>query len=70
MDVQYKNFDELPITFGPEKLCEILGISRTYAYKIVSLQGFPKIRIGKKIVISKKLFIQWFEDAMTNGVLN
>ena len=34
-------------------LCSILGISKNTAYKIVKLDGFPKIQIGKKFFIPK-----------------
>lgn len=32
-------------------LCSILGVSKNTAYKIVKLDGFPKIQIGKKFFI-------------------
>jgi len=32
-------------------LCHILGISKNTAYRIVKLDGFPKIQIGKKFYI-------------------
>ena len=32
-------------------LCSILGVSKNTAYKIVKLDGFPKIQIGKKFYI-------------------
>ena len=32
-------------------LCHILGISKNTAYRIVKIDGFPKIQIGKKFYI-------------------
>ena len=57
----YKNIDEIPITFGPAELTAILGISRNKAYELVNRADFPKYRMGKKIIISKKHFIQWMD---------
>ena len=54
----YKNIDELPITFGPSELSTILGISRNKAYELVNRSDFPKYRMGRKIIISKKHFLQ------------
>lgn len=35
-------------------LCNILGVSKNTAYKIVKLDGFPKIKIGKKFYIPEE----------------
>ena len=57
----YKNLDDLPITFGPAELSTILGISRNKAYELANRTDFPKYRVGKKIIISKKYFITWMD---------
>lgn len=58
----YKNTDDLPITFGPAEVAKILGISRNKAYELVNQPSFPKYRVGRKIVISKKHFISWMDE--------
>ncbi len=58
---KYKNLDDIPLTFGPVQLAEILGISKNKAYSIANRPDFPKIHVGKKIVISKKHFISWMD---------
>ena len=58
----YKNIEDIPVTFGPVELSKILGISRSKAYELVNRMDFPKYRIGKKIVISKKHFINWMDS--------
>ncbi|MBU9721348.1 MULTISPECIES: helix-turn-helix domain-containing protein [Bacillaceae] len=40
---------------------KILGISRVKAYELVHSQNFRIVRIGARILISKKSFEQWFE---------
>lgn len=57
----YKNIDEIPITFGPSQLATILGISRNKAYELANRPDFPKYRVGRKIIISKKHFIGWMD---------
>lgn len=57
----YKNIDELPITFGPAELASILGISRNKAYELVNRADFPKYRVGRKIIISKRHFVAWMD---------
>ena len=57
----YKSLDELPITFSPAELSAILGISRNKAYELANRIDFPKYRVGKKIIISKKHFLVWMD---------
>lgn len=57
----YKNIDELPATFGATQLAEVLGISRNKAYELINREDFPKFRLGRKIIISKKHFIKWID---------
>lgn len=40
----------------------ILHVGKNTAYKIVKLKGFPKIQIGKKILIPKEDFNQWMQN--------
>ena len=58
----YKSIDDVPITFGPTQLADILGISRNKAYELVNRADFPKYHMGKKIIISKKHFIAWMDE--------
>lgn len=57
----YKNADDLPIVFGPAELAIILGVSKNTAYRLVNKPDFPKFRAGRKIIISKKQFIEWMD---------
>lgn len=63
----YKSIDDLPITFGPAELSAILGISRNKAYELANSSDFPKYRVGKKIIISKKHFIAWMDTQFGNS---
>ena len=62
MNDGFKNFDDLPASFGPVTLANFLGISRTKAYILVNEDTFPKIHVGKKIIISKSHFRVWLDE--------
>jgi predicted DNA-binding transcriptional regulator AlpA len=38
-----------------------LGISKNKAYEVVNRYDFPKIRVGRRIIISKKHFLEWMD---------
>ena len=40
----------------------ILHVGKNTAYKLVKLQGFPAIQIGKKILIPQKSLEKWILD--------
>ncbi len=62
MEGKYKSYDELPVMFSPATLAEILGVSKATAYGVVNRPDFPKLRIGKRIIISKKCYLEWIEE--------
>ncbi|MCW3795399.1 helix-turn-helix domain-containing protein [Paenibacillus sp. LS1] len=47
--------------FTVEELYEILPIGKNAVYKLVKEEGFPKLKVGKKIIIPVKGFMQWVE---------
>ena len=40
----------------------IMGISRASAYELVHTPGFPVVRSGRLIKISKKAFFNWLDS--------
>lgn len=46
-------------TLTVEDLAEALNISKTSAYRLVRSSGFPKLNIGKRIVIPIEDFKIW-----------
>jgi hypothetical protein len=40
---------------------KILG-SRTMAYRLFNTEGFPSVRIGKRVFVREDRFIKWLED--------
>jgi len=49
-------------TYGVCDIQNILGISRTMAYKLVNSEPFRVVRVGNRIRISKKSFDEWLDQ--------
>ena len=61
-ETKFKNYMDLPLMLSVPEVGEVLGISRAGAYELVRSKGFPKVKIGNRIVVPKDRFIQWIED--------
>ena len=59
---KFKNYTDLPLMLSVPEVGEVLGISRAGAYELVRSKGFPKVKIGNRIVVPKEKFIRWIED--------
>lgn len=57
------NPNELPLGLKVDDIAEILGISRGSAYELARRTDFPKIKIGRRIVIPRDAFLKWMEEA-------
>ena len=55
------SYDQLPIILNANAIAQTLGISRAGAYELMNSEGFPTLRIGKRMMVSKEHFIQWIE---------
>lgn len=49
-------------TYNVCDIQNILGISRTMAYKLVNSRQFRIVRVGNRILISKKSFDEWLDQ--------
>lgn len=58
----YTSLDQLPITLCAEDVAQVLGISRANAYTLMHAEGFPTIRIGKRMVVPKDKLIAWMDE--------
>lgn len=59
----YKSYDELPIVLSAKDVAAALCISRSGAYALMGREDFPSIPVGKRILVPKRLFIQWLESS-------
>jgi excisionase family DNA binding protein len=56
------SYDQLPIMLNANTIAQTLGISRAGAYELMHSKGFPTLRIGKRMMVSKDRFIEWIEQ--------
>ena len=55
----YKSYDELPLLLNVKQLADLLGVSDSSVYELTQEDGFPSLRIGKRIVIPKEELREW-----------
>ena len=60
MRSQFTSYEQLPITLTADHVAAALGISRANAYILLRSDGFPTLHIGKRMVVPKDRFLQWF----------
>lgn len=44
-----------------------LGISQSKMYEIVRIEGFPCIRIGRRVLVNRKKFEEWIDEMTEKG---
>ena len=57
----YSN-DQLPCMLNANDIKEYMRISRTQAYEQMHAEGFPLIRIGKRMLAPRDKFLQWVDN--------
>ena len=69
---KFKPKRDLPKTMTVEQIASCLQISRSTAYGLVRSNGFPKIRIGKRMLIPRDAFDLWVTEntKMTYGEID
>ena len=58
----YKSYDDLPLFLNAELVAQVLGISQAGAYDLLHSEGFPVLKMGTHMVVSKEQFRQWVES--------
>ena len=56
-----KNIEECPLTLNAKHIEQILGISRGESYNIMHREDFPAFRIGKRMLVRRDAFKEWYE---------
>ena len=55
-------------TMTVKELQEYLGIGRVLAYTLCSSEGFPTIRVGKKVLISVDGLNEWIKKGGNKNI--
>ena len=50
------------VTMTVSDLQQAMGIGRNAAYDLVNRADFPKVRVGKKIIIPREAFLRWLDQ--------
>lgn len=56
------SLDDMPVILTVCDIQKIMGISRTKAYQLLRSEGFPKLKIGKRIAIPKEALKNWINN--------
>lgn len=54
-------------TLSVAEAAEVVGISIRYMYELVKTEGFPTIRIGKRLLVSAPGLDRWLEAQAEKG---
>ena len=60
------SYDQLPLIMTVDHISQVMGISRVGAYELTKTEGFPVIRVGRRITIPKSAFIKWVDEKSQN----
>ena len=60
--------NDLPMYISVDQLAALLGISRAGAYTYVHTDGFPVLRLGKRLLIPRDKLLSWL-DAQAEGAV-
>ena len=56
------DMDALPAVLTLRHVQEILGVSRPKTYELAHTRGFPVVRIGRAIRVSRAAFVRWLDE--------
>ena len=56
---KYKSYEDLPLMLNVQMIADVLGISRSKAYELVSSNGFPSLKLGNRIIVPREQFVEW-----------
>ena len=56
-----KNYDELPLYLNANDISNLLGISKSTSYELMSDDEFPSIRLGGRVLVEREKFINWLD---------
>ncbi len=63
----HQSYDELPLYLNAKIVGAILGVSESSVYDLMRSKGFPTMRIGKRMIVSKADFIEWMKKQPRGG---
>ena len=65
MEHIYHTEVQLTVYINADQVAAYLGISRAGAYVLMHSEGFPMIRINKRMLVASKKLLEWIENNTT-----
>jgi len=59
---QCTSFLDLPVMLNVKEVANILRISRAGAYNLINSEGFPKMAVGKRVLVPRDDLRQWIKQ--------
>jgi excisionase family DNA binding protein len=57
-----------PLLLDSRKVAELLGISRTKTFQMMSLRQLPTVHIGRNVRVPQSALVAWVENQVKGGV--
>ena len=64
--ITYTNYDQLPLALNADDVAQVLGVSRAQAYNLMRSEGFPTLKIGKRMSVPKNKLLEWIDAQMAS----
>ena len=58
----YQSYDDLPLFLNAELVAKALGVAPSSAYELMHEKGFPVIRVGNRLIVTKEKFREWVDS--------
>ena len=62
MKKEYYSDEQLPCMLNAKDVEGYMRISRAGAYELMHSEGFPLIRIGKRMIVPRDKFLEWVDN--------
>lgn len=56
------------LTLSIREAAEVVGISTRYMYELAKVEGFPTIKVGKRLLVSRKGLERWVEEQTAKAI--
>ena len=63
----YKTYDELSLFLNVETVAKVLGVSPSSGYELMHEPDFSVLKIGSRLIVSKKKFVEWMSQHTQGG---
>ena len=56
-----------PAVYDVPEIAVLLNINRVTAYQLAKTEGFPSLKIGRRVVVPKQAFHRWLDRQVAAG---